>query len=374
MKELLDRIESLESYRATAERRLALWRGAAVLVSCAALLMFSLRSVTAQAGGSQAGGLPALTQRVTVLVGTVSTHGSQITALQNTVATQSNQIAALQNSTSGQSNQIAALQAALNQETADRKAGDTQLQNTATGLESQITPLTDLFLATNGVNGQPFFSRQGNDIYITGANLHIINGLGATNGNPSDPFAWDNNTVGNGLGNLIVGYNELGTPRGEGDFRTGSHNIVVGSFDSYSGFGGIVAGSENESTAAFATVTGGISNTASAIFSVVSGGERNTASAEGASVSGGQNSEASGKGATVSGGKFNSAKGPNASVSGGLDNFASDFAATVSGGNFNDATAERSTISGGTNVILSDAFGWAAGRADDSHVAPFHSP
>ena len=62
------------------------------------------------------------------------------------------------------------------------------------------------------------FTRNGNDVYIDGANLHIRNGSGYTH-------------VGiNGLGNLIVGYNEL---RAVGDDRTGSHNIVVGTIQWY---------------------------------------------------------------------------------------------------------------------------------------------
>ena len=44
------------------------------------------------------------------------------------------------------------------------------------------------------MNGQPFFSRKGSDFFITGANIHIVNGLGATNGNPADPLS-DNTTV-----------------------------------------------------------------------------------------------------------------------------------------------------------------------------------
>ena len=42
-------------------------------------------------------------------------------------------------------------------------------------------------------------------IRFSGVNVQIVNGLGATNGNPVNPF--DPTT--NGLGNLIVGYNEL---------------------------------------------------------------------------------------------------------------------------------------------------------------------
>ncbi len=65
------------------------------------------------------------------------------------------------------------------------------------------------------------------DVTITGANLRIVNGLGATD------------TV-NGLGNLIVGYNE---PRGTGeDRRTGSHNVVVGEENNFISFGGLIVG------------------------------------------------------------------------------------------------------------------------------------
>src|SRR5215831_3661523 len=71
------------------------------------------------------------------------------------------------------------------------------------------------------------------DITISGANLHIVNGLGATN-------------TRNGLGNLIVGYNEHRQPIGlfcglpSPNTRTGSHNVVVGEQLNFSSFGGLV--------------------------------------------------------------------------------------------------------------------------------------
>ena len=74
---------------------------------------------------------------------------------------------------------------------------------------------------------------------ISRINVQVVNGLDATNGYPADPDSIDTlDTRTNGLGNLIVGYNELGTP-GE-DNRTGSHNLVVGHGNSYSSFGGWV--------------------------------------------------------------------------------------------------------------------------------------
>jgi hypothetical protein len=66
--------------------------------------------------------------------------------------------------------------------------------------------VADLEYKLEYVSGGP------NEVVITGANLRIVNGLGATD-------------TTNGLGNLIVGYHE---ERGFGDTRTGSHNVVVG--------------------------------------------------------------------------------------------------------------------------------------------------
>ena len=77
-----------------------------------------------------------------------------------------------------------------------------------------------------------------NEVVITGANLRIVNGLGTTD-------------TTNGLGNLIVGYNELrmhfpdcaGNPHPFcRDARTGSHNVVVGEGNNFSSFGGLVVG------------------------------------------------------------------------------------------------------------------------------------
>jgi hypothetical protein len=67
------------------------------------------------------------------------------------------------------------------------------------------------------------FSCEGNDVFITGANLHLVNGL-------------DGTETTNGLGNLIVGYNE--TRFEEENIRTGSHNVVVGLQHNFSSFGG----------------------------------------------------------------------------------------------------------------------------------------
>jgi hypothetical protein len=143
------------------------------------------------------------------------------------------------------------------------------------------------------------FSRKGNDVTLTGANLHIVNGLGSTD--CTDAQDQPIPDCPNGLGNLIVGYNEL---RGEGDVRTGSHNVAVGERHSFSRFGGLVVGDRNTISGDFAVVSGGDSNTASGGYAVVSGGGANTASGFLAAVSGGQNRTAKGNFDWVAGDLF----------------------------------------------------------------------
>jgi len=189
-------------------------------------------------------------------------------------------------------------------------------------LERKLEHVTSEF----GEGGDP-------ELVITGANVRIVNGLGATQ-------------TTNGLGNLIVGYNE----RRRVDFptvRTGSHNVVVGEAHNFFRFGGVVAGFQNEISGDFATVSGGMENTASGLGASVSGGVHSTASGEGSSVSGGAENTASGHISSISGGRINTATGIQAAVSGGVFNTARGHWASVSGGQQNTAGGERSSVTGG---------------------------
>jgi hypothetical protein len=103
------------------------------------------------------------------------------------------------------------------------------------GLEQRVAALENLL--------KPF-SRKGNEVFITHANLHIVNGLGST-----EPT--------NGLGNLIVGYNELRQPEFFQNIRTGSHNVVVGQQHNFSRFGGLVVGDFNTISGEAVIVTSG---------------------------------------------------------------------------------------------------------------------
>lgn len=174
------------------------------------------------------------------------------------------------------------------------------LQAQVIGLQGKVTALQALL--------QPV-SRVENTLVISGANLQIVNGTGATES-------------ANGLGNLIIGYNEARVPSQTDpnpvNARTGSHMLVVGKEHNYTSFGGIVVGRYNSTSGPFAAVGGGHFNQATGAVAVVSGGEANTASGLAAAVSGGSNNEASQYGATVSGGAANKAIARYATVSGGF--------------------------------------------------------
>lgn len=112
------------------------------------------------------------------------------------------------------------------------------------------------------------------DVVFKNCNVHIRNGTGTTEST-------------NGLGNLIIGYNEP-HPDAEQVLRTGSHNLIVGPRHEYTSFGGFVAGQENTISNWFASIPGGTDNVASGIGATVSGGAFNVVSGEFATVSGGE--------------------------------------------------------------------------------------
>jgi hypothetical protein len=244
-------------------------------------------------------------------------------------------------------------------------------------LEAQVKALQATLAAVT-------FDGTTKELVITGANLRIVNGLGKTDcGLVEEPIP----DCPNGVGNLIVGYNEL---RGFDDIRTGSHNVVVGSLHNFSRFGGLVVGQfntisgafasvvgggqDNVASGDFASVVGGSNNTASGFNAVASGGSRNTASGAFASVVGGgafpgalrqQGNVASGNFASVSGGQGNVASGTSASVSGGGNNVASGGFASVSGGGFNSTTfvGASNTASGELASVCGGSGNTAGGSA-----------
>jgi hypothetical protein len=207
----------------------------------------------------------------------------------------------------------------------------------------------------SGVGGKP-------TIQISGANLQILSGAGSTN------------NLLNGGGNLIIGYDE--TP-GE---QTGSHNLIVGTEQSYTSSGSILGGrrnsAANEGTVLFgqnntanggnSSVTGGEGNKADGSYATVSGGVNNIAGGFGDSVSGGSGNLTTNYYSSISGGQANQSEGEGSSVSGGVANYAgippksTQFAspdASVSGGQGNKSEGRASSILGGHNHTVTTEWG-----------------
>jgi hypothetical protein len=168
-------------------------------------------------------------------------------------------------------------------------------------------------------------------VRIIGVNVQIVNGLEATNGSPLYPDSIDPVvTKTNGLGNLIVGYNEQSAM--ELNNRTGSHNIVVGMQHGFLSYGGIVAAKGNTIAGPYGTITGGIHNDVLGPYAAIAGGELNRALEDASSIAGG---------------RANRTRGWWSVVSGGVDN---------------DAMGEGSTISGGASCVSVGQNDWNAGK------------
>ena len=220
----------------------------------------------------------------------------------------------------------------------------------------------------------------GKDFIFEGCNVHVRNGTGQTGGTP------------NGLGNLIVGYNEAGANPAPGA-RSGSHNLVVGPGHSYKSIGGLVAGRNNAVEAPYASVVGGMNNRATGELSHVAGGggllpeAGNEAKGQLSSVMGGGKNIAEGKVSQVAGGSQNRAIGDFSKVSGGMNNRATGVAATVgggggesetagneasgmfasvSGGLSNRAAGSNASIGGGSNIVVTTAAASTSGSLLES--------
>ena len=215
----------------------------------------------------------------------------------------------------------------------------------STDLQTQVKELTDRVQELEAKLA--CLSKDGDNVVFEKCNVYIRSGSGQTDG------------AMNGLGNLIIGYNET---TGENLKRTGSHNLVIGPEHAYSSFGGLVAGRENTISAPAASVTGGRLNTASGLGASVSGGSGNTASKDFASVSGGKSNEAKGLNASVSGGTSNVAQGEFSSVTGGSDNAANGFTSSISGGSGNLANGNYTSVSGGKRRDAMEQDSWRAGN------------
>ena len=153
----------------------------------------------------------------------------------------------------------------------------TKLESGGSGSQNQgLTELAKYVKVEQGeLNGV-----KGPHVVFTGVNLHLRSGRNATN---------DGGAL-SGLGNLIVGYNEMqSTPvvyDGAGCDRvlTGSHNIVTGSGNLFTSYGGIVAGSNHCITSPNSSILAGDTNEAHGLNSAILGGTRRGTSTQNQTV------------------------------------------------------------------------------------------
>lgn len=222
-----------------------------------------------------------------------------------------------------------------------------QAKNSEDSLSAQVAALKAQVAALQAKTAPLAVS--GTDLTITGVNVHIVSGSGAT----------DDQGQLTGLGNLIIGYDARRGPdpldgqhySGKtfdrlNNARSGSHNLILGDGNSYSSFGGLVAGRNNTLDGGYASVSGGLENSVLSAYGFIGGGMENTAGGRGASVSGGEGGTAGGYGA---------------SVSGGINNAAGGVWASVSGGAGNKAEGTSSAVSGGSVRTVKAGSGWSAG-------------
>lgn len=153
----------------------------------------------------------------------------------------------------------------------------------------------------------------GNDTWALSAiNLQLTNGEGSTYGES------------NGLGNLIVGYNEIEGGHHEvngalvaGEVRTGSHNFVLGAGHTFTSNGAFVGGYNNSALGQGASLFAGQACLATGNFSAIMGGLDNRAIGSLSAILGGHSNTASGDRSTVSGGLLNESAGIATSILGG---------------------------------------------------------
>lgn len=198
------------------------------------------------------------------------------------------------------------------------------LQNTVDSLEAELVP---------GLANYMSIDPEAHTVLISGANFHLNNGGGSS-------------YTTNGLGNLIVGYNE-DSPNLELQ-RSGSHNLIMGATNDYTGASSIVTGQSNKMYATEAIVTGA-NNVVSGIRSAVIGGNNNSAGGEMCVVIGGQSNDAIGSSAAIIGGNDNTASGVHSVVAGGALNTAAGSWDAVFGGELSTTTGLKSVVSGGYN-------------------------
>lgn len=270
----------------------------------------------------------------------VNDNDARITALETTIATLQNKIDALTTRVDTLETDLAATSSQL---------ADADARLAAVESNSVLDLDGYLLLDSSGTYAIARF---------TGVNVQIVNGTGIES------------TI-NGLGNLIVGYDEPTTGLGfswcsdptqisqnfcelGGDIwaesqKSGSHNLIVGNRNSYTGYGGVVFGENNVINADGASVLGGSANMVRYLAGAIVGGNSNLVIGySGAAILGGLDNETNAAYSSVVGGEANVASGSRSTVVGGFANStgAGATSAVVSGGSARAASGTNNWVAG----------------------------
>lgn len=180
--------------------------------------------------------------------------------------------------------------------------------------------------------GQPSVS-------FSGVNVYVDNGSGAS--------AVADGGITNGVGNLIIGYNEVGAST-----KTGSHNVIIGPRHFYTSELGIISGTDNLVTAPNAAVIGGIANAVEAESSIIAGGNHNTVDGNNSAVVASERSFSSGSFTAVIASLTSRVTGAESFVASSVDSSATFLNTTVLGSRNGHAKAQQSGVLGKTAVII----------------------
>ncbi|MCX7554006.1 hypothetical protein OS175_08965 [Marinicella sp. S1101] len=289
--------------------------------------------------------------------------------LQNDLADANNAISTLQQTVLAQQNNITQLESTTNfliNENSELVASLNDIENNVDTINSNSVLTLDGYLSLGFYKGL-------NAAVFEGINVQINDGSGDTEG------------ATNGLGNLIVGYNEDATsPRlfcstpgifGLGqctdaggtilsNVYTGSHNIITGKGNSYTSFGGTIGGNSNILNTAHNVILTGFQNiTSGGLYTTITTGQTNSNAGAYAIINGGANAliTLDSTAASITGGEFNVADTAFSTVSGGDNNYANGQYSTISGGSSNSTSGVSSTVSGGAFRTASGQFDWVAG-------------
>ncbi len=232
-----------------------------------------------------------LSNQISAMQSDISNLQTQNTALNNQVSSLQSDVNTLQTQNTALTNQVNALQSKLDLITVTQNVNLDDLETSVTNNTANIATNTYDLNDSNGrlqyfvnlLNARidPIETKTADmsivqltyegtsykTVRFSHVNVQIVNGTGATD------RAENGMLLGEGLGNLIIGYNEQAPDTNvHPSLRTGFHNLIIGKVNNYTSYGGAVFGEGNRITKKFATVTGGYDNAATKPYSSISGG------------------------------------------------------------------------------------------------------